>query len=95
MNRIYSLDTYKMIDRERIYAALDQGNRHDASISLKYSSLTRQEFADILHHHPSFNQKEGFEDEAWRQLLDVISTNNVEYIWIVFSLPITLPGVAQ
>lgn len=67
------LPDIKRIDRERIQAALDQGNRHDANILLKYSSLTRTEFNEILDQHPLHQEHKA--SEAWRNILDVISMN--------------------
>lgn len=71
MNKIITEDIYKIIDKERIKSALDNGNLNEATILLKYSSLSRQEFDNILLNHPSANKRSY--DDIWVQILDLIS----------------------
>src|SRR5699024_7323473 len=66
---------YKMIDKERITSALDLGNRYDANILFKYSSLTKDEFEELLQKHPLMQHQKPSYNQIWERVLAVISVN--------------------
>jgi hypothetical protein len=45
------IDLYKVIDKERIIKALENGKRNDTLVLFEYSALTKEEFMKLKEKH--------------------------------------------